>query len=93
MRVADYIKAGRAISSDYGLVAITGAKVGAKAMIDVRVIQRGKGWNEALQRYERYYVGQTLQEDGSRSTHWRFTNRDEYGKEDTVHINTLKPIE
>lgn len=92
MRVADYIKAGRAMSSDYGLVAITGALPRAKAMIDIRVIQRGKGWDELSQSYKRYKVGVTLQ-DSYRSISWRFTQRDEYGKEDTVHINSLKPVE
>jgi hypothetical protein len=93
MNVKDYIKAGQAISSDYGLVDITGAKVGAKAMIDVRVIQRGKGWSEANQRYEVYRLPVIWHPNGDRTFKRGFTNRDEYGKLDTVHINTLKPVE
>jgi len=91
MRVADYIKAGFAHSKDYGKVAITGAKVGAKAMIDIRVIQRGKGWDTITETYKRYFIGSFWSPSG-RTLKWGFTHIDEYGKTDTVHINTLKPI-
>ena len=92
MRVKDYLKAGFATHQEYGKVAIVGAKTGAKTMVDIRVIQRGKGWNEMTEEYRRYFVCSTWSPAG-RTLHWDITRRDEYGQEDTVHINTLKPID
>ena len=89
MRVKDYIRAGKAIHKDYGLVRVLGAKTGAKTMVDIECIQRGKGWNEAAERYE-IYRECTLWSPEGRTIRRGFTQRDEYGKQDTVHIKDLK---
>lgn len=89
MRVKDWIKEGFATSSQYGKVAIVGAKSGSKTQVDIRVVQRGQGWCEMTEEYRRYFSGATWSPAG-RSLHWGLTRVDEYGMTDTVHIKTLK---
>ena len=88
MRVADYIGK-EATHPSLGKVRCDSAPKGSKTQIEVTCIQRGKGWNEDTETYERYFVGNYPQEDGFRSLRWRFTNRDQYGFKDIVHIKTL----
>jgi hypothetical protein len=89
MRVVDYV--GKEVRHiHYGRVTVVDAPPRSKAMVNIRVLQRGKGWDEISETYKRYYVGSYLQQDGFRSLRWGFTNNDEYGIKDTVHINTLE---
>ena len=78
-----------AIHDDYGLVFVDSAPPRSKAMVNITVLQRGKGWDEYQQKYKKYFRGAFAQPDGSKSLRWGFTNRDEYGIKDTVHINSL----
>tara|TARA_R110000737_G_C14624761_1_gene494629 strand:- start:46765 stop:47043 length:279 start_codon:yes stop_codon:yes gene_type:complete len=90
MKVKDFVGS-EAIHDSYGLVFVDSAPARSKTQVDITVLQRGKGWNEATEQYRRYFVGSYLQKDGSRSLRWAFTNTDEYGIKDQVHINTLIP--
>lgn len=88
MRVADYV--GKyAIHEHYGEVFVDDAPPRSKAMVNITVTQRGRGWNESTETYERYKDTVILQEDGSRSLRWRTTHTDEYGTKDQVHIKSL----
>ena len=89
MRPKDFVGE-QAIHEYYGLVRVDSAPPRSKAMVNITVLQRGKGWDEFSQTYKRYFVGSTLQKDGNRSLMWSFTQRDEYGTKDTVHIDTLE---
>jgi len=91
MKVADFV-GDYATHKDYGKVFVDSAPPRSKAMVDITVVQRGKGWNEATERYEKYFVGSYLQRDGNRSLRWGFTNKDEYGQKDLVHINSLSKL-
>lgn len=88
MKVADFV-GNEAVHDYYGLVMVDGAPARSKTQVTITVLQRGKGWNEDTQLYEKYKETVTLQEDHSRSLKWRITHRDEFGVTDTVHINTL----
>lgn len=77
----------------YGKVVVTGRPKRSKAMVEIRCIQRGPGWDDINQKYKKYFVGSYLQKDGSRSLRWGFTNTDQYGTEDTVHIESLTLIQ
>jgi hypothetical protein len=79
-----------AIHKNYGLVFVDNARQNSRTLVNITVLQRGKGWNKTLERYERYKVGVYLQKDGSRSIRWAFTNRDEHGIKDVVHIDSLE---
>ena len=88
MKVADFV--GKyAKHKDYGEVFVDSAPPRSKAMVNITVTQRGRGWDEATETYKRYFIGAFLQEDGSRSLRWGITRRDEYGVKETVHIKTL----
>lgn len=88
MKVADFV-GGYANHEYYGEVFVDSAPPRSKAMVNITVTQRGRGWNDAAERYERYLIGSFLQEDGSRSLRWGITHKDEYGQKDLVHIKTL----
>lgn len=91
MKVTDYIGK-KAVHKDLGEVLVVSAPPKSKKRVNIKVIQRGKGWDENTNSYKRYFVGSFLQEDGSRSLRWRFTNRDQYGYEDQVSVDTLSII-
>ncbi len=78
-----------AIHDEYGLVFVDSAPPRSKAMVNITVKQRGKGWNEDEQRYKKYRNLTTLNHDMSRTLSWGLTRKDEYGITETVHINTL----
>tara|TARA_R110002074_G_scaffold189465_2_gene355226 strand:+ start:828 stop:1109 length:282 start_codon:yes stop_codon:yes gene_type:complete len=78
-----------AIHPHYGEVFVDSAPKRSRVMLNITVTQRGKGWNDAIDKYERYMDSSRLQEDGSRSLRWKTTRRDEYGVKDTVHVKTL----
>lgn len=88
MSVKDYVS-NRYEHDHYGKVVVISPQFNSRTKVNIRVIQRGRGWNETLEKYERYFLGSVLQEDGNRSLQWRQTQTDEYGKLDVVHINTL----
>lgn len=88
MNVKEWIKLGVAKHKDYGLVQVLGAKLGAKSMVDIKCIQRGRGWNEELERYEIYRETTQWSPEG-RTIKRGFTQRDEYGTLDTVSIKDL----
>ena len=90
MRVADFLQK-YAVHKDLGKVFVESAPPRSKAMVNIMVVQRGPGWNDATETYERYK--ETTGYDpstGQRSLRWGFTNRDEYGQEDQVHIKDLE---
>jgi len=91
IRVKDYLKK-YAVHKDYGKVFVDSAPARSKAMVDITVVQRGKGWNDAKEVYERYKDLTHWNNDGSRTLRWGFTHVDEYGVKDRVHINTLKSL-
>ena len=90
MKVKDFIGS-EAIHDSYGLVFVDSAPPRSKTMVNITVLQRGKGWNEATEKYRKYRMTTIWNPDGSRTLRWGFTNRDEYGIKDQVHINTLIP--
>lgn len=92
MKISDFI-GDYAIHDHYGKVFVIDAPKRSRAMVNIKVVERGPGWNEAKNQYERFFIGATLQRDGSRSLRWGFTNKDEYGVKETVHIKTLKKID
>ena len=89
MKAVDFIGE-NAIHKDYGLVHVDNVLKGSRSMVNVTVKQRGRGWNEEVQRYEKYFVGSKLLENGDRSLRWRYTNNDEFGLKDSVNINSLE---
>ena len=89
MRVADYVGK-EAKSKDYGRVFVDSAPPRSKAIVNITVLQRSKGWNDATETYERYKMTATWHPDGQRTLRWGISRRDEYGVKDTVHINTLE---
>ena len=88
MKVADFVGK-EAIHKDYGRVFVDSAPKGSKAMVNITVIQRGKGWDEVTETYKRFKNPTRINEDGTRTLSWGFTQRDEYGIKDTTHINKL----
>lgn len=91
MKVKDFI-GDYAKHKDYGKVFVDSAPPRSKAMVNITVVQRGKGWDNAIERYVKYFIGAFLQVDGTRSLRWGFTNRDEYGTKDQVHIKSLSKL-
>lgn len=90
MKVKDYVGK-EAIHKDYGRVLVVSAPPKSKTTVDIKVIQRGKGWNDATEQYERYRETTGFDpKTGERSLRWGFTNRDEYGVEDQCHIKELE---
>ncbi len=89
MRVADFVGK-EAIHKDYGRVFVDSAPKGSKAKVNITVIQRGKGWNDITQEYERYQLPTIWNGDGTRNLRWKYTNKDEYGVKDQVHIKELQ---
>jgi len=92
MKVSDFV-GDYAIHKNYGKVFVDSAPPRSKAMVNITVKQRGKGWNEATNSYEKYFVGSHLLKDGQRSLRWRLTNKDEHGVTDLVHIKSLSKWE
>lgn len=92
IRVKDFLKK-YAVHKDYGRVFVDSAPARSKAMVDITVVQRGHGWNEAKEVYERYQQASIWHSDGSRTLRWGITHTDEYGTKDRVHINTLTQID
>tara|TARA_R110000772_G_scaffold50518_2_gene116101 strand:+ start:3195 stop:3473 length:279 start_codon:yes stop_codon:yes gene_type:complete len=88
MKVADFIGQ-YAIHYHYGKVIVNDAPKRSKAMVNITVLQRGKGWNGVTDMYEIYKLPTVLYADGSRSIRRRLTHTDEYGIKDTVHIKSL----
>lgn len=88
MKVADFI-GDYAIHEYYGRVFVESAPPRSKAMVNIVVKQRGKGWKENIEQYVRYFVGSYLQKDGCRTLRWDITRRDDYGVKDLVHIKSL----
>lgn len=91
MKVKDFVGE-LAIHDTYGKVFVDSAPPRSKAMVNITVVQRGKGWNDATERYEKYKMITIWHSDGSRTLRWGYTNRDEHGMKDTVHINSLEPV-
>ena len=76
----------------YGRVMVTGAEPKSRVKCEIKCIQRGPGWDESTQSYKRYKLLTNWNGDGSRSLRWSFTNRDNFGTTDVVHIKTLKKL-
>jgi hypothetical protein len=76
------------IHKDLGRCIVTGTVPGSFTKCEIRCIQRGRGWNEAKQRYEKY----TLPAD-KLGIFYSITRRDEYGHEDVAHVDDLKPVD
>lgn len=88
MKVKDFVGK-QAIHSTYGKVWVDSAPPRSKAMVNITVTQRGKGWNDAREIYEKYRDLTLWHANGSRTLRWGYTNRDEYGVKDQVHIKSL----
>ena len=73
-----------ATHKDLGKVVMTSRVDGSRTLVNVRCIQRGKGWDESRQQYRRV----TTMKNGTVTR--TLTRRDEYGHEDTVHIKELE---
>lgn len=89
MKVADFVGK-EATSKDYGRVFVDSAPKGSKAMVNITVIQRGRGWHDTVEQYKRYKKLTHWNSDGSRTLRWGYTHRDEFGVKDQVHIKTLE---
>ena len=92
MKVRDLIGK-EMISSDFGRVLVISVPKKAKTTVEIQVIQRGPGWDDVTETYKRYRM--TTQIDpktGDRTLRWGYTKRDEYGRKELVHVNTLKPL-
>ena len=76
------------IHPDLGKCVVTGVVPGSFTKCEIRCIQRGRGWNEAAQRYEWYKL--PADRLGIFKT---ITRRDQYGHTDIAHVDQLKPIE
>lgn len=88
MRVKDYI--GKTVRHrEYGLVFVDSAKPRSKAMVNITVMQRAKGWCEFTEKYKRYFIGASLNSDHSRTLTWGFSHTDEYGIKDTINIKDI----
>lgn len=73
----------------YGKVLVTGVPKGSRKFVEVKCIQRKPGWHEQNKRYEK--VKRVVPNpDGGNTIYWDTHRTDEYGVEDTVHIDTLK---
>lgn len=93
MKVKDCVGK-EAIHKDYGRVLVTSAPPKSKTTVNIKVIQRGPGWNEVTETYRRYKLPTVVDPiTGNPSLRWGFTNRDEYGIEDQCHIKDLKLCE
>lgn len=89
MRVKDFV--GKyAIHKDYGRVFVEDAPKRSKVLVNIMVVQRGKGWDEATETYKKYKNLTKWNGDGTRTLSWGYTHRDEYGIKDQVRIETLK---
>jgi hypothetical protein len=94
MKVKDFIGK-EAIHKDYGRVLVTSAPPRSKTTVNIKVIQRGPGWDEALQKYKPV---RTVRDNpdagpGAKTIHYYTTRNDEYGVEDECHIKDLKLCE
>jgi hypothetical protein len=88
MKVSDFV-GNYALHEHYGRVFVDGSPPKSKAMVDITVKQRGRGWDEPTETYRRFFIGSSLKSDGSRSLRWGFTHKDDYGTKDQVNIKTL----
>ena len=78
MALKDYLNK-QFMQDDLGLVEVISIAPKSRTMVAVKVLDRGKGWNEAKQRYTGVRI----------STGWYRGENREYENVDTVHINTL----
>lgn len=64
---------------DLGNVTVDSTHEGSRVLVDVSVIDRGKGWNEIKQTYTGH----------KNSVGWMRGENRQFGHKDVVHINTL----
>lgn len=89
MKISDFV-GDYAIHDYYGIVFVENAPPKSKAIVNITVKQRGKGWNESTQQYEMYK--NHVKRGEYISVQYNITKRDEYGVKDLVHIKTLSKI-
>ena len=90
MRVKDIIGK-EMVHEYYGKVLVTGAKKGSRKYVEVKCIQRKKGWNEELGMYERTMRVAPNRGEGpqAKTIYFDKPTTDRYGEVGTVHINSL----
>lgn len=66
--------------SDLGKVTVDSIHKDSRVLVDVTVIERGKGWDEVSQTYKGVRI----------STGWYRGENKSFGSKDTVHIKDLK---
>lgn len=76
---------------EFGRCIVTKVPKRSRVNVEIKVIERGPGWNEAIQRYEPYREIYLNPDEcpGALSIHWRLTRRDEYGHKELVNVNSL----
>lgn len=80
-----------ATHSELGRVTIISVPPKSRTRLNIRVLQRGKGWDEPSQTY-RPVKRVRLNPDagpGAKSIFWDLCRRDQYNHEDEVHIDEL----
>jgi hypothetical protein len=80
------------IHKDYGLCFVVDVPKGSRAKVKVKVIQRGKGWDDVIESYKpvKRLVPNPDEGPDAFSIHYDLTRKDEYGTIETVHKNELK---
>jgi len=78
MALKDYLNK-RYMHNDLGLIEVISVAPKSRTKVAVKILDRGKGWDENKQRYKGVRI----------STGWYRGENREYGNVDIVHINTL----
>ena len=79
-------------STEFGRVTIISVPKKARANVEIRVLQRGRGWDDITETYKpvRTVYLNPNECPGARTITWRTTHRDEYGHTEIVNIKTLE---
>jgi len=83
---------------DFGKVEVTGVKNGSRTIVEIQVVQRAKGWDEASQTYKpvkSFVPNRDIngKEIGKTFRQKTYSDRHSgYGDTDEVHFNTLSEI-
>jgi hypothetical protein len=84
------------LHDELGKVKVLSLVQGSRTKVNIKVVQKAKGWDEQAQAYKRVRtVRPNLTEEGKevgKSLHWKTYNdsHSQYGHEDECHINKLR---